>query len=352
MRWAVLWGAFLVASSYARPALAQDDAEALTKQGLELRRQRRDAEALAVFRHAYAVKATPRTLAQIALAEQALGKWVDAEADLDAALGSTDDAWIAPHRSALLGGLATIRSHLGWLEVTADAPAARLWVNGADLGELPLAKPVRVEAGSVVVEVRAAGFVPARRVPFVEPGGSAREAVHLVPLTTEPPAAVPEPAASPPVAPAGTTEPPRSPYASVLPTAEHAQRTAGDKKARYASYVAFGAGAVGLGLGAYFGILTLQEKEERDKACSGTTCTAGPPGSNIPRGVAFDQRARVLATESTAWFVGGLAAAAAGGVLMWLSLPRSVSSHGATLRIVPRLGADRAGASLELGGSW
>jgi hypothetical protein len=321
----------------------EDDPEALTRQGLELRRQRRDAEALAVFRRAYAVKATPRTLAQIALAEQALGKWIDAEADLDAALGSTDDAWIAPHRSMLLGGLATIRSHLGWLEVTADAHAARLWINGADLGELPLAKPVRVEAGSVVVEVRAAGFVPARRVPFVEPGGSAREAVHLVPLTPEPPAAVPRPVAPPLAAPTGPTEPPE---ASALPSADDTQRTAGDKNARYAAYVAFGAGAVGLGLGAYFGVLTLNKKEERDKACPDpTTCLDA-------NGVALDQRTRVLATQSTAWFVGGVAAAAAGGVLMWLSLPRSIGAHGATLRIVPRLGADRAGASLELGGSW
>jgi serine/threonine-protein kinase len=351
MRWAVLWGALWVAFSPARAARAQEaDAEALTKQGLELRRQRHDAEALAVFRRAYAVKATPRTLAQIALAEQALGKWVDAEADLDAALGSTDDAWIAPHRSTLLGGLATIRSHLGWLEVTADAPAAaaaRLWVNGADMGELPLAKPVRVEAGSVVVEVRATGFVPARRVPFVEPGGSAREAVHLVPLALEPPAAVPDAHGPPASAPPGTTELARRAPESEgrLPTSG-APRTAGDARARYAGYVALGAGAVGLGLGTYFGIRTFEKKSERDQVCPTATCSSGTDG------VALDQRARVFATQSTAWFVGGAVAAVAGAVLMWTSRSRSVDTHGATLRVVPQLGAERAGASLEFGGSW
>jgi hypothetical protein len=351
MRWPVLWGALLVASCLGRQARAQDDgAEVLTKQGLELRRQRRDAEALDAFRRAYAIKATPRTLAQIALAEQALGKWVDAEADLDAALRSTDDAWIAPHRDTLLGGLATIRSHLGWLEVTADAPAARVWVNGAELGELPLAKPVRVEAGSVVVEVRAAGFVPARRVPFVEPGGSAREAVHLVPLAPEPPAVSREATEPPASGPQGTTEPPRAPPSIASQSNKRAPRTAGDARARYAAYVALGAGAVGLGLGTYFGILTLEKRDERDQVCP-ALC---PPSTNgyEPPGVVLDQRARALAMQSTAWFVGGALAATTGAVLMWIARPRSVDSHGATLRIVPQLGANRAGASLGVGGSW
>jgi hypothetical protein len=341
------------------------DAEALTKQGLELRRQRRDAEALDAFRRAYALKPTPRTLAQIALAEQAMGSWLSAEADLGEALQAADDPWIAPHRGALLEGLATIRSHLGSIEVIADAPHADLSVNGAPRGTLPLRKPVRVEAGSVVLEVHAQGYVPARRVAFVEPGGSAREVIHLIQLAPESAAAptpgaelrgpsaggaagpsprVPdEPAARvrPPAAP-----PPDAPYATPAPARPAVTR---DLRARNAAYVAFAAGAVSLGLGTFYGIRTFTTKADRDKLCGPRVCTD-------PDGLALDGAARQMANRSTAWFAGATVAAAAGGVLLWLARERVVDGPSGTalraLSVVPDVTADRAGVQVELGGRW
>ena len=339
MRWGALLGIALLASAAAPRAYAQSaDADALTKEGLDLRRQRRDAEALDAFRRAYALKATPRTLTQIALAEQALGRWVDAEADLDAALQATGDAWIAPHRSALLEGLANIRSHLGWLEIAADVPAPQVWVNGAPLGTLPTPKPVRVEAGSVVVELRADGYVPARRVTFVEPGGSARETVHMVPLAPEaPPPAKTEAAATPPA-------PSVTPAAPSV-TTEQPARTEHDARARNAAYVALGAGAVGLALGAYFGVRTLDAKNKRDSECSLRICST-------PDGATQDGFARAHAVSSTAWLIAGAVAATTGVVLLWLSRERVVDHSGVALRLAPVVGPDRAGGLLQVGGSW
>lgn len=52
-----------------------------------------------------------RTRAEIGLVQHALGRWVEAEASLLAALAS-DDPWVERHRSALLESLSIVRAHL------------------------------------------------------------------------------------------------------------------------------------------------------------------------------------------------------------------------------------------------
>ena len=318
----------LIVAGAPSSARAQDTDDALTKRALQLRREGRDAEALDLFRRAYAASPTPRNLAQIALAEQALGRWVDAERDLVQALASADDAWIARTRATLEKSLAAIREHLGSLEVTGGVPGAEVWVNGAKAGALPLRAPLRVEAGSVVLEVRASGYTSVRRVTSVEPGGTAREPITLVPIAPSP---VPVPSPEPEPAPAPTAPARRSP---IIPPAPPAP----DRALRIVSYVAFGSGALAIGAGAYFGVRTLVVKSDRDAACAGVSCASRD-------GVALDGDARSLALRSTTWFVAGGVAALAGVVLHWRSLPDARA-----VRLAPVVGPNHAGATL--GGSW
>jgi hypothetical protein len=154
--------------------------EALVEKGLELRRNRRDAEALALFREAYLARPVPRTRAQIALAEQALGMWVEAERDLQLAL-AVEDAWIASHRETLRKARETIERHLGTLAVNADAARAKLWVQGVEIGELPI-RALRVVAGAVRLEVRAEGYQTATRSVEVAPGATVVESFELEPI--------------------------------------------------------------------------------------------------------------------------------------------------------------------------
>jgi hypothetical protein len=336
MRPALVIGLVLVTIAAATPARAQaPDANELTKRGLALRRARRDAEALEEFRRAYAVDPTPRTLAQIALAEQALGRWVDAETDLRAALRAGGDPWIVSNRRVLDAGLSAIREHLGSLDVEADVAGADLWVNGSRVGPLPLAAPLRVEAGSVIVEVRAEGYAPARRMTSVDPGGSARESVHLVPLV--PPAPLgeahvpPSSREAPSVAP--LSPPPGQSPSRVIPV---------DRPMRATSFAWFGAGVLGVAAGAYFGVRTFQTKADRDSSCPGGACTA--------EGVHLDQEARTFATRSTAWFVAGAAAAGIGATLFWVSRSHIVPGGVTSLRTGVEAGPDRATATV--GGSW
>jgi hypothetical protein len=173
------------------PAFA-DEIDKLYSEGVELRRRHQDVEALNRFQRAHALKATPRTLAQIGFAEQALGRWVDAERDLKAAL-ATGDAWIAKNKTAIDRALATTDEHLGTLLIEGRPEGAEVRVGGVVAGTLPLKEPVRAPAGTITVELRAEGHAPGLRTIPIEAKKSHRERIELVPIAAAP--AVPPPVA-------------------------------------------------------------------------------------------------------------------------------------------------------------
>ena len=155
--------AVLSAAALSSPARADshDDAEAdaAIKRGVELRRHAKDQDALEEFRKAYALVKSPRALAQVGLAEQALGRWVDAENDLAEAMASKSDPWIRKNLSTLNGAVDVIRKHLGSLDVIGPA-GAELLIDGHSAGTLPLAKPARVPIGSLTIEVQEGRLLP------------------------------------------------------------------------------------------------------------------------------------------------------------------------------------------------
>lgn len=174
---ALVWSS--ASSVLAQPA---PNAEAEYERGRALRAQHRDVEAMAVFRTLYELNRSGRALAQVALAEAAQGRWVDAEAHLVESFSLPTDDWM---RSNLHGGLnlmavlETVREHLGSLEVTSNTPGAELWVGERHIGAFPLDRPVRVVAGGVSIVVRAPGHADVARVVTVTSGGFARESVDL-----------------------------------------------------------------------------------------------------------------------------------------------------------------------------
>ncbi|MCZ7684722.1 MAG: PEGA domain-containing protein [Sandaracinaceae bacterium] len=157
-------------------AVAQD---ASIEEGLRLRQEGRDTEAVEVFRRVYERDLSARALAQLALAEQALGRWVDAEAHLADALSRESDPWIAGHRAVLASALETIRGNLGRLGVDANVAGAAVTVDGRAVGTTPLA-PVSAAAGTAVVEVAAEGYVRVQRSATVRAGQLTRVRVELV----------------------------------------------------------------------------------------------------------------------------------------------------------------------------
>ena len=188
-------------------------ADAAIRRGIDLRKLGRDQDALEEFRKAYAVAKTPRALAQIGLAEQALGRWVDAEADLDQAMANKTDPWIRKNGATLSGALDVIHRHLGSLEVIGPE-GAELRVDGRAVGTLPLAKPARVPIGNPTVELRKPGFFPVTRPVSIAVGELTRESMDLQavavatpsPPSASPPARSRDPALSPIRAPAGESD--------------------------------------------------------------------------------------------------------------------------------------------------
>lgn len=172
-------------------------------EGLALRREGRDSEAAERFRAAYAIEGSGRALAQLALAEQGAGEWVAAERDLIAAM-ALSDPWIAEHRGVLESAVAAIRSHLGRLQVVANVARAAVWIDGREAATLPMAAPISAVAGTVVVEVRADGYVPVQRSATIRAGELSRLSVELV-------ASRATSAAPISIAPAGTAEGDTSP---------------------------------------------------------------------------------------------------------------------------------------------
>jgi hypothetical protein len=67
-----------LAATICRSLAMADEAEDLVRKGVDLRREGRDQNALETFRKANQLASTPRTVAQMGLAEQALGRWTDA----------------------------------------------------------------------------------------------------------------------------------------------------------------------------------------------------------------------------------------------------------------------------------
>lgn len=192
----------LVVALAAAPAVAQPaDAPTLLREGFAARRAHRDADALRAFAAAWALSPVPSTLAQVALAEQALGRWVDAERHLREALAA-DDPWVVRNRTVLRDALAVVDGHLGSLAVEGGPDGAAVRVDDHPVGTLPLAAPLRVPAGTVVLRVDAPGHHPVERRLTVAPRASLREEVALVAEAPPPPPPVVAPVATPVVAPA------------------------------------------------------------------------------------------------------------------------------------------------------
>ena len=277
-----------VAQARAADGAGGGEEEAALRRGFELRQKGSDEAALAEFQHAYDLKKGARARAQMALAEQALGRWIDAEAHLAEALQRTGDAWIARNRTLLEQALGEIRQHVGSLELSGGTPGAEVRVNGRLAGKMPLDGPLRVEAGSVALEIRAAGYLPVVRTINVPANGLAREPITLVAV-----GAAPETAASPPRNAADQVGAP-APL-----VAEPAKSKPGSSQIKRPLGIGLGiAGVAALGVGVGFHLLRQSRASDFNRDCminAMTGAISGTPGVNCQSRYDGVQQARDVA---------------------------------------------------------
>lgn len=294
-RAAVVGCALALASSEARAQATcpeQTAADRLEEQGNALRAVRRDAEALALFRQSFALCRGARAQLRVGLAEAALGRWLEAERDVTAALSRPGDPWIAANRAAVDDALAGIGRHLGSLELRGRGGPGDVWIDGVRVATWPTTRPVRVRAGAVAFTVRAPGRAELTRTVEVAPGGLTREEVELARLP------------DPPTAPAAVTAPAPDPVAAP-PAAGSARRT-------LAWVSAIGAAALaGGGVAAYLVGADAVERFNDDARCARATASTTSRGELC----AGADTAELMAPLMYAGFIGAGALAITSAVL-------------------------------------
>jgi hypothetical protein len=244
----------------ASAASAQTSLDAEIARGVALRRDGRDEAALGVFRAAWESSRAPRALTQVAFAEQALGRWVDAEAHLIEALGTGRDPWVHAHLAILQAALGEIRQHVGRLDVVGSPTGAEVVIDGAVVGALPLPSTLHVATGSLTFTVRRQGYIPVTRTVQVESRFPLREQVALARVAQSSPALSPARSSSD----ERLTDP-------VLPRAEPRSPTL-----RYVGYALVGTGVAALAVsGAFLGVNLVAAGE----AGSATPASADPYGA-------------------------------------------------------------------------
>lgn len=154
--------------------------EELVRRGVVERTAGRDEAALALFQRAWEDGRSPVALAQIAVTEQSLGRWVLAERHLREALYSFDHPYIQRNRAALEQAYATIRRHVGTLVVVCNVPTATVWIDGEQLASPSSgSEPLRLLVGTHRLEVRAEGYYTVSRPIEITPDVPAREEATL-----------------------------------------------------------------------------------------------------------------------------------------------------------------------------
>ncbi len=314
--------ALATATAWAQPAgvAAPEDVEAHLRRGVELRRAGHDDEALAEFVEAHRIAPGPRTCAQLGLARQAVGDWLDADRLLRESLASPDDPWVSRNRASLESVLAVTATHVGSLDVRANVPGAEVRLDGVTVATLPTREPLRVLAGMVSMEVSAPGHVTVLRRFVVDPGASVRESVELRP---EAPPPVAPPVAPVVVAPVPLPPPPvRRPRLVVrAPTRPWWRRWA------WAPTVAGGAALGFAGVA-----IALREDAAVRYNTAANRC---PPSPSSSSGVCSDLASTASTWETAAW-TAGIAGAAllAVGVTMF-ALPTGGRREGVALGCAP-----------------
>jgi hypothetical protein len=372
--------ALLTVASAARPARAGDtaEAEALIRQGVELRSQKKDERALPLFEKAYQISRSPRTAGQLGLVEMALGYYVDAEKYLGEAVASPDHPWVAKNLATLKAQLATAKTQIGELSVIGEPAGAEVLVNGKSVGKLPLPGPIRLDKGRVDVQVRAAGYVSSSDTVTMVGGKREdrsyrlqREAVAVAP---PPPAAPPLPPA--PMPPPTETKPPAVALATAPPAATSGGSSAptGGSGAEPAATVtatsapagpggdhsnlrpyAWGAGiaaGVGLAFGAFEGIAAIKKRNDFNNHMGPDPMTGGQTMdcnlmTTTPACKSIEDSWSKARTLSIVGFVAGGVLAGGAAALWFVSAPREHGGSTTALACAPDVVSPGVACRLE-----
>jgi hypothetical protein len=257
----------------------------LVRSGVSLREQGKDQAAYEVFKEAFEKYKTPRSQGHMGLALQALGRWVEAETHVRGALANGQDQWVSNNRKTLEQALAVIEQRLGSLDVISNVPGTEVTVDGRPAGKVPLPMPLRLSAGTVVVQVQAPGHAPLQRAVQISAGQLSRENFDLVRLENRSP-----------LSPSTENPPPAFSAASMTPaTGGEVQETAARGAPRGVFYGGLAATGVATALTLWSGLDTLSKRDAYVKE---------PTKARYDDGVSRERRTNILIGTTVALALG------------------------------------------------
>lgn len=302
-------------------------AESLFRDGRRLMDDGRIADGCRKLEESQRLDPAPGTLLNLAVCHEREGKIATAWAELQSALAQARRDGRADREELARERIAVVEPLLPKLTLIVRAPSRVPGLivkrNGSPLQAGAWGTAIPVDPGEVVIEAEAKGHTRWRAVVRLEPKGAAEVSVPaLEKLPDEPAPPAVQPSAAPP--------PPR--------------RDAGLGPRSTAGIALAGAGAVSLGVGAYFGVRAMSKRADSDEECP----TVGGRERCSSRGVELNDSARGAARAADVTIGLGLLAIGAGAYLFFADPARDGRRGGPLLAV----GADRQGARATVGGSF
>jgi len=281
---------FLASSlAHAEPS-AQDkaQADAFFREGRALMSDGKFAQACGKFSESQRLDPAPGTLVNLALCHEKEGKTASAWAEFnEVAERPGDDRARTPFAR---GRSQDLEKRLSRVRVRVDRPAPDevVTIDGRPHGAVAWGSALPLDPGEHFIEAVAPGKKGWRLSVRLESGPSLIEVA--VPMLDDAPAPLVSPA------------PETHPTAPMAPQERGSAKTAG--------FIVGAVGIAAIGVGSYFGLRTLGKKSDADDLCPTNRCAGDP------RITELDDSARSSALVSTIAFGAGIAALAAGALLV------------------------------------
>ena len=325
----------LAGSGVARAQSGQDaaGAQALFEQGRALMSAGKYDEACPKLEDSQRLDPGGGTLLALALCHEAQGRTATAWADFNLALSAARKDGRPDREKAAQEHIHALEAVLSRMTIRVTQPAVdeRVTRDGTGVGAGEWGAPLPLDPGTHRVEAFAPGKKAWSTSVSVSPQSSSE--VTVPPLEDASPS-VPVPM------------PPTVAVPVVIPASPPEEGSRGGGQ-RVLGLIVGGAGVVGLGVGAAFGLESLSHWSSAKNACPGLTC---PTGSAATTGQQASNEAKTAADVSTVAFIAGGVALAAGAVLFFTAPSRSGSREGtASWHLAPLVARD--GGGLVLGGA-
>ncbi|MBN8612060.1 MAG: tetratricopeptide repeat protein, partial [Deltaproteobacteria bacterium] len=180
-RWVFAVAMVIAGTSLTSSAWAQEDREAARAE-FERGRSSFEAgayrEALDHFQEAYRLAPHPNVRVNIANCYDQLDRPIEALFHFEHFLTEADHPPAAQRREVETA-MARLRTRVGAITLQITPDGAQITIDSTETRRAPVPEPVRVTAGSHVVEIQLDGYRPERQTVVVEGGGTARLALRL-----------------------------------------------------------------------------------------------------------------------------------------------------------------------------